>query len=542
MGGAAAEVSRHDHRDPARVGVLRAERHRPDVEAARPALRGERALRARRRSEQRRQRRGARDGAVRAGRGGAAGRRARSTCIPKPIERGAHHRAHRAGQPAARHRAVRRRHRGLPHAARHRDARRRRRSVPTFRPDLEREIDLVEEVARRVGLDRIARTVPVEPGEDRRAQPRASATGARSPTCSSAPATTRCTRCRCSRPADLASAGLRAEAVIEVENPLRAEESILRPALLPGLLRAVAYNAAHGEPDVALFESGTRVRAARCRRAACRPSAVRSRSPRAHHVAARAARTGSRRSTSTTRPRRSTRSRRSSASPTSRLEAARVDGFHPTRAARVLVDGEPVGVVGEVAADGRRRARARRARWSRARSTSTRSSPAARDRRVARPGVALPGVDRRPRVRRRRHDSRRGDRSARCVEAGGELLEHVALFDVFRSDALGPGKVSLAFALRFRAARPHAHRRRGRARCARQCIDAVVVGPRRRAAELSDERPSRVHAPDPRALRRDRRAGRRVQRALADLLRRLVHAVHGVARLRARVLDRSSST
>ena len=40
---------------------------------------------------------------------------------------------------------------------------------------------------------------------------------------------------------------------------------------------------------------------------------------------------------------------------------------------------------------------------------------------------------------------------ATLARTGGELLEHVALFDVFRSEALGPGKVSLAFALRFRA-------------------------------------------------------------------------------------------
>jgi phenylalanyl-tRNA synthetase beta chain len=36
-------------------------------------------------------------------------------------------------------------------------------------------------------------------------------------------------------------------------------------------------------------------------------------------------------------------------------------------------------------------------------------------------------------------------------EAGGELLEGIRLFDVFRSEALGANKVSLAFALRFRA-------------------------------------------------------------------------------------------
>jgi phenylalanyl-tRNA synthetase beta chain len=36
-------------------------------------------------------------------------------------------------------------------------------------------------------------------------------------------------------------------------------------------------------------------------------------------------------------------------------------------------------------------------------------------------------------------------------EAGGELLESVAIFDTFRSDAIGAGRVSLGFSLRFRA-------------------------------------------------------------------------------------------
>jgi phenylalanyl-tRNA synthetase beta chain len=37
---------------------------------------------------------------------------------------------------------------------------------------------------------------------------------------------------------------------------LRAEESLLRPSLLPGLLRAAAFNAAQGLTDVGLFEVG----------------------------------------------------------------------------------------------------------------------------------------------------------------------------------------------------------------------------------------------------------------------------------------------
>ncbi len=43
------------------------------------------------------------------------------------------------------------------------------------------------------------------------------------------------------------------------------------------------------------------------------------------------------------------------------------------------------------------------------------------------------------------------DIEATLRQAGGELLERVDLFDVFRSDAVGPGNVSLAFSLRFRA-------------------------------------------------------------------------------------------
>ncbi len=66
------------------------------------------------------------------------------------------------------------------------------------------------------------------------------------------------------------------------------------------------------------------------------------------------------------------------------------------------------------------------------------------------------------------------------VGAGGDLAEHVALFDVFRSDALGPGKVSLAFTLRFRALdRTLTDDEVGELR--QKCIDAVVSA---HAAEL----------------------------------------------------------
>ena len=56
--------------------------------------------------------------------------------------------------------------------------------------------------------------------------------------------------------------------------------------------------------------------------------------------------------------------------------------------------------------------------------------------------------------------------------AGGEQLESIRLFDEFRSDALGAGKVSLAYALRFRAPdRTLTDAEVGELR--QQCIDAV---------------------------------------------------------------------
>jgi len=56
-------------------------------------------------------------------------------------------------------------------------------------------------------------------------------------------------------PGDLERAGLPTDAV-EVENPLAVEESVLRTSLLPGLLRALVTNRAHRDTEVSLFEIG----------------------------------------------------------------------------------------------------------------------------------------------------------------------------------------------------------------------------------------------------------------------------------------------
>jgi len=126
--------------------------------------------------------------------------------------------------------------------------------VPSFRRDVEREVDLIEEVARQRGYDAIPSRLPLLPddGGGRRREDRLSAQvhGA------------------------LLAAGL-SEAInfamgdreelllllpgtapIRVENPLQSQAAWLRTTLVPGLLRNLAHNLNHGGVRCRLFEIG----------------------------------------------------------------------------------------------------------------------------------------------------------------------------------------------------------------------------------------------------------------------------------------------
>ncbi|CAN5861781.1 phenylalanine--tRNA ligase subunit beta [soil metagenome] len=119
--------------------------------------------------------------------------------------------------------------------------------VPSFRSDVETEIDLIEEIARRRGYDTFVgplpafrpSVVPTEPQVTMQARVHAilgrwGFLEAR--TAGFAPA---------------------APERVPLRNPLSAEESSLRDALLPGLLRRVEHNLARGVRDVRLYEIGT---------------------------------------------------------------------------------------------------------------------------------------------------------------------------------------------------------------------------------------------------------------------------------------------
>lgn len=127
--------------------------------------------------------------------------------------------------------------------------------VPSFRPDLTREVDLIEEVIRVAGIHRVPSRLRAFPAAsslaDRRhdraeiLRERLRAQGfseARTSHFVSADA--------------LGRAGADDADAVAICNPLGAEQALLRPALRAGLLAALAHNLRHGVSSVRLFEIG----------------------------------------------------------------------------------------------------------------------------------------------------------------------------------------------------------------------------------------------------------------------------------------------
>ncbi|HEX3797891.1 MAG TPA: phenylalanine--tRNA ligase subunit beta [Verrucomicrobiae bacterium] len=123
--------------------------------------------------------------------------------------------------------------------------------IPTFRVDLKREVDLIEEVARLFGIENIPSTPPrgaiganaFDSVHDQLAEARRILTGlglseAQGQTLISS-----------------ASAKLTGESVA-LQNPLSNDMDALRPSLIPGLLDALRHNLNRKNHDVALFEIG----------------------------------------------------------------------------------------------------------------------------------------------------------------------------------------------------------------------------------------------------------------------------------------------
>ena len=128
-------------------------------------------------------------------------------------------------------------------------------TLPSWRLDIEREIDLIEEIARVYGYNRFANTLPAF-GGGVEALPWADAEAAVRRTLLAAGFHEAIASTFCSA-AEAALTAPQSGQVVPLGNPLSEEAGVLRPSLVPGMLASVAGNLHRDVADVRLFEAGT---------------------------------------------------------------------------------------------------------------------------------------------------------------------------------------------------------------------------------------------------------------------------------------------
>lgn len=130
--------------------------------------------------------------------------------------------------------------------------------APTFRPDLEREIDLYEEVLRLHGMQHVGMTLPIGTGRAgkytkqqqvlRRIHETLQSSGMNETMAYSFASPTEMH--------DLGMDSVVKDPAVELINPVNADQSLMRQSIIPGLLRSVSYNQSHGVENIQLYESG----------------------------------------------------------------------------------------------------------------------------------------------------------------------------------------------------------------------------------------------------------------------------------------------
>jgi phenylalanyl-tRNA synthetase beta chain len=124
--------------------------------------------------------------------------------------------------------------------------------IPTFRVDLKREVDLIEEIARLYGVEKIPATPPrgaigtnaYDSVHDQIAEARRILSGLG---LNEAQGQTLIGNAECRLPS---------EGLVALANPLSSDMDVLRPSLLPGLIHSLRHNVSRKNYDLALFEVG----------------------------------------------------------------------------------------------------------------------------------------------------------------------------------------------------------------------------------------------------------------------------------------------
>jgi phenylalanyl-tRNA synthetase beta chain len=127
--------------------------------------------------------------------------------------------------------------------------------VPTFRPDVTREVDLIEEVARRYGYGKLPERLPNTESafhfEPLVVPPQTRARAALLPQ-----GCTEVVTYALANPAHMAPFAPSCGEPLRIRNPLGEELSVLRTTLVPGLLGVLRHQLRHGQKTARLFEVG----------------------------------------------------------------------------------------------------------------------------------------------------------------------------------------------------------------------------------------------------------------------------------------------
>ncbi|HET6624903.1 MAG TPA: phenylalanine--tRNA ligase subunit beta [Nocardioidaceae bacterium] len=341
---------------------------------------------------------------------------------------------------------------------------------PSWRPDLNDPYDLVEEVARIVGYDKVPSVLPAAPsgggwtaGQRLRRRTALTLAGAGYVEVLTYPFVGEGDWTGLGLPEDDAR-----RRTVRIANPLSEQEPVLRTTLLPGLLKTLARNVGRSQADVALFETapvylpGAEQRPARILGVEQRPTdqewaelqAAVPHQPQHLAVTLSGAREpagwwGKGRPATWSDAVEAVRRVAAAVGVPVEVRSAVYPPWHPGRCAEVLVGDDVIGHAGELhpsvckafGVPARTAAAEIDLDALLARAVRITPAPVFSTYPVAKEDVALV-VD--------------AELPAATVaetlrEGAGDLLESVRLFDLYTGEQIGGGKKSLAFALRFRA-------------------------------------------------------------------------------------------
>ncbi len=327
--------------------------------------------------------------------------------------------------------------------------------VPSWRSaDVQREADLIEEVGRIHGLDSLPATLPSRRWAVGRLTPtqllrRRLEDALRDRGLSEAVAYSFIS------PATLDRLRIGGPEPVGLANPLSEDQSVMRPLLLPGLLDAARHNAAHGRPDSRMYESAHIYVPDPGAPADGGPPGGAAPAHERHHLAALLAGHGPAGWRTPSAPgdffacKAQLEAVLGAAGVSAVLEPDQEPFLHPARSARVTVEGGPVlGWIGEVhpavAAD-----------WDLG-AASAFEIDADTLAELAPGPEHFRDLTSFPAVRQDIAVVVSDDTPAAAVEAavrdgGGDLLDQVRVFDVYRGEQVGEGRWSLALRLEFRA-------------------------------------------------------------------------------------------